>query len=203
MAYICSKQGKRRRASDSEEDEQIAKAHDLAQNRTPGANMLNNSLSRTYSSNAAQPGHAENGVPSENKAGDYASPVKRKLRRVVKETSSKYGDDVASDKLDALVARPTTRFVRARSVPSTARSDLTIHLRYSDLGGIEGILQDVRELIEYPLTHPEIYAHLGVEPPRGKGSPRSVCSLSAFPTAAVAFALSFMLGVMIPLDNPV
>lgn len=27
--------------------------------------------------------------------------------------------------------------------------------------------QDVRELIEYPLTHPEIYAHLGVEPPRG------------------------------------
>ena len=27
--------------------------------------------------------------------------------------------------------------------------------------------QDVRELIEYPLAHPEIYAHLGVEPPRG------------------------------------
>ncbi|KOO29026.1 vesicular transport protein, partial [Chrysochromulina tobinii] len=25
----------------------------------------------------------------------------------------------------------------------------------------------VRELVEYPLTHPEIYAHLGVEPPRG------------------------------------
>lgn len=27
--------------------------------------------------------------------------------------------------------------------------------------------QDVRELIEYPLSHPEIYSHLGVEPPRG------------------------------------
>ena len=25
----------------------------------------------------------------------------------------------------------------------------------------------MRELVEYPLTHPEIYAHLGVEPPRG------------------------------------
>ncbi|KAH3763713.1 26S proteasome regulatory complex [Pelomyxa schiedti] len=40
-------------------------------------------------------------------------------------------------------------------------------VRYADVGGIEPVLQDVRELIEYPLTHPEIYQHLGVEPPRG------------------------------------
>jgi ribosome biogenesis ATPase len=39
--------------------------------------------------------------------------------------------------------------------------------RYSDVGGIQAILQEVRELIEYPLTHPEVYEHLGVEPPRG------------------------------------
>ncbi|CAI5705682.1 hypothetical protein KXD40_000816 [Peronospora effusa] len=39
--------------------------------------------------------------------------------------------------------------------------------RYSDVGGIQAVLQEVRELIEYPLTHPEVYAHLGVEPPRG------------------------------------
>eukprot|EP00752_Nemacystus_decipiens_P002788 g2604.t1 len=39
--------------------------------------------------------------------------------------------------------------------------------RYDDLGGISGILQEVRELIEYPLVHPEVYAHLGIEPPRG------------------------------------
>jgi ribosome biogenesis ATPase len=39
--------------------------------------------------------------------------------------------------------------------------------RYSDLGGIGGVLQEVRELIEYPLTHPEVYEHLGIEPPRG------------------------------------
>ncbi|KAL7690183.1 putative AAA+ ATPase domain, ATPase, AAA-type, core, AAA ATPase, AAA+ lid domain-containing protein [Plasmopara halstedii] len=39
--------------------------------------------------------------------------------------------------------------------------------RYNDIGGIQAILQEVRELIEYPLTHPEVYTHLGVEPPRG------------------------------------
>ena len=41
-----------------------------------------------------------------------------------------------------------------------------LHL-HSDLAGIDGVLQDIRELIEYPLTHPEIYTHIGIDPPRG------------------------------------
>lgn len=39
--------------------------------------------------------------------------------------------------------------------------------RLSDLAGVEGVLQEVRELVEYPLSHPEVYRALGVEPPRG------------------------------------
>ena len=39
--------------------------------------------------------------------------------------------------------------------------------RYSDLGGIDNTLRLIRELIEYPLAHPEVFAHIGVEPPRG------------------------------------
>ena len=37
----------------------------------------------------------------------------------------------------------------------------------SDLGGIEGALGAIRELILCPLTHPELYGWLGVDPPRG------------------------------------
>lgn len=40
-------------------------------------------------------------------------------------------------------------------------------LRYSDLGGLDKVLADVRDLVERPLMHPELYAHLGVSPPRG------------------------------------
>jgi ribosome biogenesis ATPase len=40
-------------------------------------------------------------------------------------------------------------------------------VRYSDLGGVEAVLEDIKELIEYPLKHPEVYTWLGVEPPRG------------------------------------
>jgi len=39
--------------------------------------------------------------------------------------------------------------------------------RYSNLGGISSLLKQLRELIEYPLSHPELFLHLGVEPPRG------------------------------------
>lgn len=39
--------------------------------------------------------------------------------------------------------------------------------RYSNLGGMSSLLQQVRELIEYPLSRPELFLHLGVEPPRG------------------------------------
>ncbi len=48
-------------------------------------------------------------------------------------------------------------------IPAVTKS----RVRYSDVGGVESVLQDVRELVEYPLRHPEIYQHLGVEPPRG------------------------------------
>ncbi|KAF6258779.1 P-loop containing nucleoside triphosphate hydrolase protein [Scenedesmus sp. NREL 46B-D3] len=40
-------------------------------------------------------------------------------------------------------------------------------LHYADLGGVEDVLADIQELIEYPLKHPEVYSWLGVEPPRG------------------------------------
>lgn len=39
--------------------------------------------------------------------------------------------------------------------------------RFSDLGGASEVIQQVRQLIEYPMIRPELYRHLGVEPPRG------------------------------------
>jgi ribosome biogenesis ATPase len=39
--------------------------------------------------------------------------------------------------------------------------------RYSDLGGLEDVLKQIRQLVEYPLVRPELYRHLGVDPPRG------------------------------------
>lgn len=39
--------------------------------------------------------------------------------------------------------------------------------RYTDLGGMDRIITELRQLVEYPLLHPELYLHLGIDPPRG------------------------------------
>ncbi len=38
---------------------------------------------------------------------------------------------------------------------------------YEDVGGLEGVLQRIREMIELPLKHPEIFSRLGIDPPKG------------------------------------
>src|SRR5437867_2325843 len=38
---------------------------------------------------------------------------------------------------------------------------------YEDIGGMKGVIQKVREMIELPLRHPELFERLGVEPPKG------------------------------------
>lgn len=39
--------------------------------------------------------------------------------------------------------------------------------RYSDFGGMDVTINEIREVIERPFRHPEIYEHLGVDVPRG------------------------------------
>lgn len=38
---------------------------------------------------------------------------------------------------------------------------------YADIGGLTDVIREVREAVEYPLTNPQIYANVGVEPPKG------------------------------------
>jgi transitional endoplasmic reticulum ATPase len=38
---------------------------------------------------------------------------------------------------------------------------------YEDLGGLGDIIQKVREMIELPMRHPEIFNRLGIQPPKG------------------------------------
>ncbi|MHB1418078.1 MAG: AAA family ATPase, partial [Bacillota bacterium] len=38
---------------------------------------------------------------------------------------------------------------------------------YEDVGGLAKELRKIREMIEIPLRYPEVFAHLGIEPPKG------------------------------------
>merc|ERR1712022_106234 len=38
---------------------------------------------------------------------------------------------------------------------------------YADIGGLETQIQEIKESVELPLTHPELYEEVGIKPPKG------------------------------------
>lgn len=38
---------------------------------------------------------------------------------------------------------------------------------YADIGGLEQQIQEIKEAVEFPLTHPELYEDIGIKPPKG------------------------------------
>jgi len=38
---------------------------------------------------------------------------------------------------------------------------------YADIGGLETQIQEIKESVELPLTHPELYEEMGIKPPKG------------------------------------
>lgn len=84
---------------------------------------------------------------------DELTPTKKKKPRTAEEEASR-----------------KRRKVR-KSISDTAVCDFRISHRpterFSDLGGMIELIETIRQLVITPLLRPEIYRHLGVEPPRG------------------------------------
>jgi len=54
-----------------------------------------------------------------------------------------------------------------RTEPVEVEELVTPSVTYEDIGGLEEELQRVREMIELPLKHPELFDRLGIDPPKG------------------------------------
>jgi transitional endoplasmic reticulum ATPase len=63
--------------------------------------------------------------------------------------------------------REATERVRSRHRGGEGRDRPDTGVTYEDIGGLDDELDLVREMIELPLSEPEVFAHLGVEPPKG------------------------------------
>lgn len=50
---------------------------------------------------------------------------------------------------------------------------------YADIGGLESQIQEIKEAVELPLTHPELYEDIGIKPPKGKRSQSSELFLTS------------------------
>jgi len=60
---------------------------------------------------------------------------------------------------------PTTDItIMSEPVPELETSSRTT---YEDIGGLEEEIRRIREMVELPLRHPEIFQRLGIDPPKG------------------------------------
>src|SRR2546422_7326504 len=90
--------------------------------------------------------------------GDYV-PINimgRKIDLVVTNTAPNAEAVIITENTEILVGEQVKEPVRA--IPK---------ISYEDIGGLRPVIQKVREMIELPLRHPELFERLGVEAPKG------------------------------------
>lgn len=75
---------------------------------------------------------------------------------------------------DAVIMQEKTNVIMSQRPVKDVQQDVFSKIRYEDIGGLSDEIQKVREMIELPMKHPEIFKRLGITPPRGvllHGSP--------------------------------
>ncbi len=71
-------------------------------------------------------------------------------------------------KKEIVVVGPETEVeFNAKAVEITEEESISLDVNYEDIGGLGDEIKKVREMIELPLKHPEIFQKLGIEPPKG------------------------------------
>ena len=68
---------------------------------------------------------------------------------------------------EAVIMQETTRVKISQTPVKDVKQEALQRVRYEDIGGLSDEIQKVREMIELPMRHPELFKRLGITPPRG------------------------------------
>ncbi|WP_181686048.1 CDC48 family AAA ATPase [Halorhabdus salina] len=102
-------------------------------------------------------------VPFSLGLGPVSSVGGQKIPLKIAETDPE-GTVVVTDQTEIEVSQQPAEQITGEA-PEDARQ--TPDVTYEDIGGLDDELEQVREMIELPMRHPELFNQLGIEPPKG------------------------------------
>jgi transitional endoplasmic reticulum ATPase len=80
------------------------------------------------------------------------------------------GDTIDAEVLSSMsVTMEHFKFALGQSNPSSLRETVVEvpNTSWNDIGGLEDVKRELRELVQYPVEHPELYEKFGMAPPHG------------------------------------
>jgi transitional endoplasmic reticulum ATPase len=80
-------------------------------------------------------------------------------------STSPGGTVVINDSTDVQISQKPAEQIREAGAGASAEG--VPNVTYEDIGGLKRELERVREMIELPMRHPELFKRLGIEPPKG------------------------------------
>jgi len=104
-------------------------------------------------------------VPVSFGLGPLSSMSGQKIPLRIAETDPA-GTVVVTDNTDIEVSEKPAEQITGEA-PAEAGGQETPDVAYEDIGGLDSELEQVREMIELPMRHPELFQQLGIEPPKG------------------------------------
>ena len=92
------------------------------------------------------------------------------IRRILPDINLKENATIPQEVLEKLQISMTDFQESMKVVSPSALREVLVEIpnvKWSDIGGLESLKQELKETVEWPLKHPHVFKGLGIRPPRG------------------------------------
>ncbi|MFT4304995.1 MAG: CDC48 family AAA ATPase [Candidatus Woesearchaeota archaeon] len=92
------------------------------------------------------------------------------LRRVLPDLKLKEEDEIPNEILEKLKVLQSDFIEALKTVRPSAMREVLIevpNVKWEDVGGLESVRQELKEVIEWPMKDPQSFINLGIKPPKG------------------------------------
>src|SRR5712692_2548872 len=93
----------------------------------------------------------------------------RALRRILPEINLE-AENIPAEVLNTIIVRRSDFQEALKEVEPSAMREVLVEvpdIKWDDIGGLEGVKEELREAIEWPLKYPELFAQMNAVPPKG------------------------------------